>query len=83
MVLSKRLPQLGDTRYKVKFAWLPKTVGIGTRIWLERYISVQKFDEVTKYDGYGMACAEYKKKEWVEYRTSIWAGNNHTLFLNR
>lgn len=30
-------PRIGDTRSKMRFAWLPTVVEPGVRIWLERY----------------------------------------------
>ena len=76
-------PKIGDQRYKVKFAFFPKRVGKGTIIWLERYISIQTFQPVTHFYGDGIACLEYIQNEWVEIRTSIWAGNDHSIITNR
>lgn len=40
--MRKKLPQYGQIRYKIKFAWLPVEVEYH-RIWLERYFVIQKY----------------------------------------
>lgn len=78
-------PQLGDTRTVTKFAWLPRRVGKGTYIvWLEKYLSIQQFDETLEYVGNGMACSECKVNKWVEKRTSLRDPNNpYAIITNR
>lgn len=45
MKFIKTKPTLGDTRWVKRFAWLPKQMGvIGGVVWLERYMSFQKYD---------------------------------------
>jgi hypothetical protein len=76
---NNKRPALGDTRDRIKFAFLPRKVGQGTTIWLERYLSIQQYIRVSK--------ELYKpwkaKNMWVEYMTSVWAGNRHTIITNR
>lgn len=35
--------KIGETRLKLRFAWLPKKTRNGTIIWLERYVSREHY----------------------------------------
>jgi hypothetical protein len=43
--MRKKLPKSGDTRYKIKFAWIPQTIG-DHKIWLERYYVQQEYRRI-------------------------------------
>lgn len=34
-------PKIGDTRNRVRFAWLPTRINESTIVWLERFIETQ------------------------------------------
>lgn len=36
--------KLGDTRTVVRFAWLPVELDDGTTVWLEQYVSEERFE---------------------------------------
>ena len=38
-------PKVGDTRQRVRFAWIPVTTSDGWNVWLERYLSTEQFFE--------------------------------------
>lgn len=39
-------PQVGDWRTRTGFAWWPVTLSTGERVWLERYVVVERWEEV-------------------------------------
>jgi len=62
-------PNLGDTQYKKTFAWLPIKLKDCDQpknvVWLEYYIKVYKYKEITKLTKVGSHMHKYKANEWV------------------
>lgn len=38
-------PKVGEWRTRIRFAWWPVTLSRGERVWLERYVSVERLEE--------------------------------------
>jgi hypothetical protein len=81
MKWTDKRPQIGDSRYKVKFAFLPRRTKYGTTIWFERYISIQQFSEWKK-PGPGYKGTRWVQG-WVELDISIWSGDPDKIITNR
>lgn len=62
----KQEPKWGDTRTKIKFAWLPVKIE-NTVVWLEEYESLQRYG---RYAGflYGYV------RKWLETERKIFDG---------
>jgi len=64
----KSKPKIGDRRVVKRFAWLPKTMSNGIRIWLESYFSVEQYKEIGVMTDNGIIVPE---EEWVEIYSEI------------
>jgi len=64
----KLKPKIGDRRVVKRFAWLPKTMSNGTRIWLESYFSVEQYKEIGVMTDSGIIVPE---EEWVEIHSEV------------
>ncbi len=66
-------PTLGDTRYVMKFAFLPVYAWsyndkLRYRVWLQPYKQEQMFKEVPEYlSGFGVICTE----QWINMNNYI------------
>ena len=47
VLLSKKGVNIGDTKEKIKFAFFPVKIRMGLRVWLESYVQVYTYSEVS------------------------------------
>jgi len=64
----KSKPKIGDRRVVKRFAWFPKTMSNGTRIWFESYFSVEQYKEIGVMTDNGIIVPD---EEWVEIYSEI------------
>ena len=82
MKWSSKQPQLGDTRWILKFAWFPKSVGKkGLTVWLEKYVSQQEYT-TWKVPG-PMMKGTRRVFDWKEVQAWVWAGKGISIITNQ